>query len=188
MALLILVRHAETVRNPKLPSDSWKLSDSAGAACTRLVDDLREFRPNRIITSTHLKARETGRLLAVPLQVPYEALPGLEEQDRTGVPFVPDETAWLSLVERLFRRPDEAVLGGESASQALGRFREALLQEVERKPGENLVAVSHATVMALLIADSNELDPFHLWKTIQMPEAFVLELPTLRLLRRTGAA
>jgi broad specificity phosphatase PhoE len=180
---LILVRHALTVQAPAVPAELWRLADGAREACLGLAEQLRRLGPKRIVTSIHGKAAGTGRFLAEALALPRETAVGLEEHERTGVEYLADEE-FLAALKRLFTRPNELVLGTETATEALNRFEAALRSRLESAPGENLVVVSHATVMALFMARHNSLDSFELWKTIGMPEAFVLELPSFRLAQR----
>lgn len=116
------------------------------------------------------------------------AAEGLEEHDRTGVPFVEDPREWFRTLERVFDLPDEPVLGMETANEALDRFEAAVRGEVARYPDDQLLLVSHATVITLFLARYNELEPFPFWQTVRMPEAFVLRLPDFILLERLGAA
>lgn len=184
---LILVRHARTLQDPHTPSARWVLGDDAPAACARLAERLAPLGPDRVLTGVEAKMVTTGALLARALGLPEGPAVGLEEHDRTGVPFVRDPEEWQATLERLFREPDRRVLGRETARQALDRFEAAVRREVERHPGETLALVSGATVMSLFIARHNDLDAYRFWRTVAMPEAFVLELPDFTLAQRLGA-
>jgi broad specificity phosphatase PhoE len=183
---LILVRHARTVLDPALPAEQWRLADGAEAECSRLAERLRRLLPARVVTSTHAKAVGTGRFLANALELPCETGAGLEEHDRTGVPFVADEREWLATLEQVFARPDDGVLGTESAREACDRFEAAVRHQTAHRPGENLILATHATVMALFLARHNGFEAFEFWRTIAMPDAFVVSLPDFRLLERVG--
>ena len=184
---VILVRHATTEPVAGVESAEWRLAESSVRECRALAEELRRFGPARIVTSDHHKAQATGALLARHLDLPCEVAAGLAEHDRTGVPFIEDPGEFLATLRRVFERPDEVVLGRETANEALERFRGAVRREVERRPDERLVLVGHATVMALLVASHNDLEPFEFWNSIEMPEALVLELPDFRLLERLKA-
>ena len=185
--IVTLVRHARTVTVPEVEASAWRLSDSADEECRRLAAELRRLEPDRILTSDHQKAIATGSLLSQHLALPCAIVEGLEEHDRTGVPYFDDHSDFLAIVKRLFESPDEVVLGEETANEALERYESAVRREVDHHPDERLLLVGHATVMALLIARHNEVDAFEFWQTIEMPEALVLELPGLRLIERLSA-
>ena len=106
--------------------------------------------------------------MAERLGVPTATAPGLHEHERSGVPHLPGRE-FISLMELLFRRPGERVLGAESADEAAGRFERALEDVMASFGGEgrrltkavraatgaapsNLAVVSHGTVIALLLA------------------------------------
>ncbi|HEX7002716.1 MAG TPA: histidine phosphatase family protein [Trueperaceae bacterium] len=185
--ILVLVRHARTAPVPELEAAAWRLAESATDECRRLADELRPLHPDRIITSDHHKAEATGALLARYLGLPRESAVGLEEHDRSGVPFYEDPREFVAKVKRLFDRPEEVVLGQETAEGALERYEAAIRREAELHGRERLILVSHATVMALLVARHNEVDGFEFWKTLEMPEALVLRLEDFALLDRLGA-
>ena len=63
---------------------------------------------------------------------------------------------FISLIELLFRRPNDLVLGKETAVAALSRFRSALDEVLAEHPEGNVAVVSHGTVIALLL---EKLDP-----------------------------
>lgn len=181
---VILVRHAQTVVDPEVEAAEWKLAGSAGEECRRLAVALRPLRPDRVLTSNHLKAMASGSHLAKGLGLPCETVAGLEEHERTGVPFMEDPGDWLKAVEQLIQQPDEMIMGTETANEALARFEAAVRRELARWPDQRLILASHATVMALFVARYNDLDAFEFWKTIEMPEALVLRRPDFRLLER----
>jgi broad specificity phosphatase PhoE len=183
---LILVRHARTVLDPSLPAEQWRLAEGAEADCSLLAERLRRLLPARVVTSTHGKAVGTGRFLANSLGLPCETGAGLEEHDRTGVAFVADEHEWLATLEVMFARPNEVVLGTESAREACDRFEAAVRHQAALRPGENLILATHATVMALFLARHNGFEAFEFWRTIEMPDAMVVRLPDFRLLERIG--
>ena len=184
---LILVRHAQTVLDPEVDAEFWRLDESARADCRELANRLAPLRPQRVITSEQRKAIGTGRYMAEALNLTHTTADGLEEHDRTAAPFIEDPEEWNATLERVFSLPDEVVLGTETANVALERFETAIRREVARRPGERLLLVSHATVMTLFLARHNRLEPFEFWRSIRMPEAFVLGLPDYRLLERLRA-
>lgn len=185
MDALLFIRHAETKIDPAQPSHTWRLTEGAYTACRQLAAGLEPFHLNRIVTSEEFKAAETGRLLAEALGLPCEAASGLHEHERKGVP-VMEQRAWLATVQRLFERPDEPVLGTETAREALDRFEEAVRRILARHPDERLAIVSHGTVMSLFVARHNEVDAFTFWKGLWMPDTVVLSLPDFKLQPSNG--
>jgi broad specificity phosphatase PhoE len=150
--------------------------------CLPLAEKLRSYQLSRLISSTEPKAHETARLAAEHLHLPFATALGLHEHKRSNVPWVSPEVHQANLAA-LFTRPGELVMGDETAEQAGTRFIDAVDQVLEQYPNETLAIVSHATVMALFVANFNPtIHPFDYWRQLQMPDITVLERSTRRLL------
>ena len=182
MRKLILIKHAAPQVVPGTPSEQWTLSDAGRAACGPLAERVRPHQPVAIVASTEPKARETAELVAAALSVAVTTGDDLHEHDRSNVPHLPSRE-FISMVELLFRRPGELVLGKETAHGASARFRSAVDEVVLGHPDGNVAIVSHGTVIALLVAHHNpQLKPFELWRRLGLPSLVVLSLPELKLL------
>jgi broad specificity phosphatase PhoE len=173
---LILVKHAMPEVEPGVPAARWRLSDAGRAASARLAERLAVYEPAAIVASDEPKARETGRIVATRLGVPFETAPDLHEHDRTGVPFLTNEV-WREQVRRFFAEPDALVLGRETANEAGDRFGRAVAAVLERHPAGNLAIVAHGTVISLSVARHNPVEPFGLWERLGLPSFVVLRLP-----------
>ena len=68
-------------------------------------------------------------------------------------------------------RPAEAVHGGETAHEASERIAAALAKH----RGQPLVAVTHGTVLSMYLAERLGCDAHDLWRSLHMPDAFVLD-------------
>lgn len=166
-----------------MPPERWGLSDKGRAACEPLARALAGHAIARIVSSEESKAAQTAERIADFLQVPWHTAPGLHEHDRGNVPHMPSRE-FISHIELLFRRPDELVLGRESADEALARFEAAVRLAVDAQPDGNVAVVSHGTVIALLVARYNQLQPFDLWRQLGLPSFVVLDWPTKRIIER----
>jgi broad specificity phosphatase PhoE len=106
-------------------------------------------------------------------------VPGLEEADRTGVPFFHSRREFERALGAFFDRPGERVLGRESAGQAGARFSAALDRlpaSDARERGEGArVVVSHATVMSLFLASVTGRPPIDVWRELGMPAYAVVD-------------
>src|SRR3954471_7667984 len=152
MRKLILIKHASPLVIPGTPPEKWKLSDKGRESCGPLAEAIRAHTPSVIVASEEPKARETAEILGRNLGVPVETAPDLHEHDRSNVPHM-RSGEFISHMEVFFRRPDELVLGLETADEALGRFEAALDAVLARPPAGNVAVVTHGTVLALFIAD-----------------------------------
>lgn len=179
MRKLILIKHASPQVQADLPPEAWPLSEEGKAKCATLAEQVAAFAPAVVVSSEELKAAETARVVARHLGVPHHAAPDLHEHDRSNVPQL-RSAEFISLIELFFRRPNELVLGKETAFAALSRFRSALDEVLAEHAEGNLAVVSHGTVIALLL---EKLDPgrkgFEAWRAMKLPSFVVLSLPAL---------
>ncbi|HEX8912586.1 MAG TPA: histidine phosphatase family protein [Humisphaera sp.] len=182
MRKLILVKHAAPVVTPGVPSERWPLSADGKLAARHLAEALRPLAPAAVVASLEPKAAETGEIVAAALGVPFEAAAFLHEHDRSNVPHLPTRE-FIGMMEVLFRKPTEHVLGRESAAEALARFRPAVEAAAERYPTGNLAVVSHGTVIALLLAQLGGGRGFELWRRMAQPSYAVVDVPAWRVER-----
>lgn len=180
----LLIRHAATIQDPTQPSKKWKVTEEAARACRDLATKIRPVGPTLTITSTEAKAKATGDFLAEALGLPVFSTDGLEEHDRTGVPYVADDLVWQATLKNLFHKPQERVLGKETAIEALERFEATLKRELDAHNDDRPILVSHATVISLFVAKYNNLDPYAFWQTVRMPDALLLRRSDFALIRR----
>ncbi len=134
---------------------------------------------NFVVTSSENKAIETGRLLAKALDKPNFSFEGLEEHNRTGVPYLGQDD-WLETLKQFFKNPNELIFGKETATEARLRFDNAIQHLLAAYPNKTLAVVSHATVMSLFIGHYNDLDAWSVWQTLKMPDMRVLTLPNFK--------
>jgi broad specificity phosphatase PhoE len=179
MRKLILIKHASPLVIPGTPPEQWQLSDKGKDACAPLAEALREHQPSIIITSEEPKAQETAQLIASKLSIPTETAAGLHEHDRSNVPHM-RSGEFISHVELFFRRPDERVLGRESADECLSRFEKAIDATIAAHPDGNLAIVTHGTVLAVFHAEHTGKAPFDLWRNLGLPSFVVMTLPEFR--------
>jgi broad specificity phosphatase PhoE len=83
-------------------------------------------------------------------------------------------------METFFSRPSLREFGNESADEARRRFEEALVPLIDNCRGD-LVVVTHGTVLTLMVAAKNRIEPFPFWKQLRMPSAVSLRLPDMTL-------
>jgi broad specificity phosphatase PhoE len=177
MRKLILIKHAAPEVVPGVPPERWTLSDKGRAACVPLADRVGAHAPSLVVSSEEPKAMETATLIGARLGIPWETAPGLHEHDRSNVPHL-RSSEFISMMELFFRKPDELVLGRETASDARRRFEAALREVVDSHPNETVAVVSHGTVIALLL-DAPARPAFQTWRAMGLPSLAVLNLPEL---------
>jgi broad specificity phosphatase PhoE len=180
MRYLILIKHSLPVLIPEVPAAQWRLADEGRRRCAALAERLRPYHPPAIVASREPKATETGSIVATILGVPFATAEGLHEHDRGDVGWLTSE-ALDAKVAAFFERPTELVLGRETADAARERFVRAVGQMLAARPSGNLAIVAHGTVITLLVAAHNDMEPFSFWKRLGLPSLVVLSLPDMAL-------
>ena len=165
---LVLVRHSKPEIEPDKPASSWKLGEVGRHRSGLLAARLRGFNPQVIWTSTEPKAVETAEIVAKAFGVQARTVAGLEEHDRSNVPFFETRDEFERAVEHFFREPDRLVLGTETAEQALARFTFALDQIISSGHADSVV-VTHGTVMTLYAARVAGVRQMCFWRRLGTP-------------------
>ena len=180
MRRLVLVKHSMPEIEPDKPASAWKLSKAGRRRAGLLAARLKEFSPAVIRSSRESKAIETAEIVANDHGVPVEIVDGLEEHHRENVPFLSSKEEFEEAVERLFRCPDELVLGTETANQARDRFTAALDKVIGVGHTDSIV-VTHGTVMTLYVASIAGVQMMSFWRRLGLPSYVVLTLPERRI-------
>ena len=182
MRKLILIRHSAVTQDPTLSSHQWRLSAAGRARAQALAAHIAPHHPTRFITSEEPKAIETGHILAEALGNPCTTTPGLQEHDRTGVPYFHSPAEFEAAVIQLFEQPNELVFGQETADQACHRFTRAIHTLLAQHPTGNLAIVTHGTVLTLFLTHHNpHLDSIPFWRSLKLPDLVVVSLPDMNL-------
>ena len=181
MAHLLLVKHALPEIQPDVPAKHWLLGEAGRAQSLLLAERLRAYRPEVVISSEEPKAAETGCIVADILSLPRHTAPELHEHDVTSEPYFDNPAAFEEAVKLLFSEPDKRSFG-ESASEALRRFTQAVKVSLEPYAKEDVVLVAHGRINTLLVAAHNDAEPFTFWKNWPLAGFAVLSRPEFRLL------
>ena len=177
---LILIKHAMPQIDEAKSAADWPLSERGRASCLDLAEALRPYKPDLFVTSDEPKARETGQLSAEHLRLPWSPVSNLHEHDRKGVPFTRREI-WHATLKTFFARPNDLILGNETANQARLRFSRAVEAVVETHPHKTIAIATHGTVISLFVAQKTRTNGFNLWQRLGLPSYVVLNLPDYKL-------
>jgi broad specificity phosphatase PhoE len=180
---LILVKHAQPILDPAVPPKYWQLSPEGENQAERLARVLVQFMPFTLASSTEPKAQRTAEIAGEALGVQIHTVEGLHEFDRPALPIM-SAVEHERLNTAIFDDLSRVMIGSESGAQALARFTAGVHTALETAAGSRtLVTVAHGTVISLLVAAHNTIDPRGLWKRLQCPSFIVLALPGFRLVR-----
>lgn len=123
----------------------------------------------RVFTSHEPKAIETAVEIARELELPVEIASGVHEHERPRLPFN-GQSAWHRMIAELFAKPDSLVLGHETATQARSRFTDAIDDLTRSTANDDVIVVTHGTVMALYLAQKLGEGAFTIWQGLEMPD------------------
>ena len=135
---LILVRHGETIANQRrvFADDDSPLSETGRGQSEQLARCLaHEFKPNVLVSSHFLRARQTSEIVGRVLDLTPEPISGIHERDfgvLKGLPY-----------ERFAEAPDSA----ETMDSVTRRAMNALETLRERYPAQEIVVVCHGAVI-----------------------------------------
>jgi broad specificity phosphatase PhoE len=180
---LVLVKHSAPTVSATVPAAEWRLSPAGAARCVELARRLRQFDTRAIASSVEPKAVETATLVGQELGRPVDLVPGLQEHDRSDTALLGD-AEFGATVAALFARPHDLVFGRETAAAALARFDLAVTSLAAAVPEpDDVIVVSHGTVISLFVAAHAGIDGLALWKRLGLPSFVVLDRTSLALVR-----
>lgn len=174
---VILIRHSITAPQPDRPQEDWQLTPEGAKSCRILAAELSEVAPDRIFTSTEAKAIATGKILAEQLHIPWETAPNLQETARGDSHYFEDKATFAAAVQRAMQQPDQVVFGSEAFADARQRFLKQMHELLTQHPEETIALVSHGRLLAMVLAELQQRDPFDIWQSLKMPDHIVLEFP-----------
>lgn len=150
-----------------------------------LAESLRTYQLRQAVSSTERKAIETGQAIASRCGIDLSTDAALNEQGLDSVPFIPDRATFLARVHDHFQFPERAVLGNEPARHAADRL-EAAVHRHSQTGDSPVVLVSHGRVLASYLARLSGDDPWGIWESMTMPDAFLAVLDSPGRVRHLG--
>lgn len=181
MTRLVLVKHSAPTVLASVPAPEWHLSPTGIERCVGLADRLRAFAPRSIDTSAEPKAVETATIVGERLGLPVDVTLDLHEHDRRNTALLGD-APFRQAIHSFFAHPNDVVFGNETAADALARFDAAIGRLlVSHETHEDVVVVSHGTVISLFVEAHTGQDGFDLWSRLGLPSLVILRRADLSL-------
>jgi broad specificity phosphatase PhoE len=180
---LILIKHALPILEASKAAKEWKLGDKGKAQASLLAKKMKFYLPFSLFSSDEAKAQATGEIISTESGLNLTTVKGLEEIDRPVLPLL-SQQEHRDLNKGIFEEPERAVIGKESANQALDRFSQAIRENVEIiLINRNVVIVSHGTVISLFVEKYNNISAFELWQRLSCASFVELNFPGYHLRR-----
>lgn len=170
LSKLILIKHSMPTISSELPSNEWTLSEEGTNKANLFASNLEKYNFRKIFSSDEPKAIETARIFGEILNKEVEIIKGIHEHERNSNRVIYPKEQWEGLMRSFFESPNELIFGNETATEAKNRFRTSILKLVSAHPtDEDIVVVTHGTVMTLFISEYNEIDIFNVWNSFGLP-------------------
>ena len=173
MAKAYVIRHAEVVVDPNLPSDQWDLSPEAETSIRRISRSIEGTTASHIYHSPENKAYNTAKFIGDIFGIPTETSFNLREVERT-FRFLPDDTFNLLIAEYLEGKGAGAF---ENYKIAQTRVAKCFSNVVSKNHGRDVILVSHGLILTILYSyllqrQLNWID----WKNIRIPDLSIIDL------------
>lgn len=165
---LYFVRHAHSVYTPD--ERQRPLSEKGRKDAEKVKDALRDEAIGRVLSSPYKRAIETVEPLADLMGVPIEWVEGFRERQLSGGPVEDFEAA----IERVWADEAFAFDGGESNQAAKKRGVAAVLEILERYPGERIAIGTHGNLMVLVMNQFDRRYGLEFWRELAMPDIYCL--------------
>ena len=150
---LILLRHAETAINKKIPSSEWKLSLKGNEQALSLLTDSYLSDVQIIVTSSEKKALRTIEPLAEQLSISIQEFDEFNELCRDRGQFGTKEE-YNENVKYCFGEPNIAINNWETANEALERFSRKIAEIDNKYRNKKIIIVSHGLILNLYFAQT----------------------------------
>ena len=179
---LILVKHSLPEIVEDVPAREWDLSEEGRRRIQTLVEKLKKYKPQIVVSSVESKARQTAEIISRNLGLDARFVHGLHEHDRRKSPFHMQDD-FQSLVKKLFDEPELLIFGSETANQALSRFQHAVESVLNSYGAQTILIVAHGTVMSSYVSRLPGIDGYALWKKLGLPSFVVLDVESKEILK-----
>ena len=187
MSNLILIKHSIPAIDPNQPANEWHLSDEGRARCIPLAKEIIPFQPEILVSSHEPKAFDTAQEISKIIHLPVKTAEHIHEHQRRSIQFTTQEQFTLN-IKNLFSHPTELVFGEETAEQAQKRITLAINGLISVYTNKNIAIISHGTVISLFLSSVLKIDPFEIWKQLDLPSFVVVSQPKFKLISEAGAS
>jgi 2,3-bisphosphoglycerate-dependent phosphoglycerate mutase len=166
----LVLRHAETIKDPEKHPKDWLLTHEALDKINEYIKEEKFSHITKIVSSTEPKAVATGKPIGEYLSLPILEMEEFVEVKREKK-FLTDEEFLIQKQKELELR-NEKVNSVESGDEAIARFKSGIVKLESEHENENILIITHGTIMTLSIADykNDFLNIFENWKKLKFCE------------------
>ncbi|WP_163537602.1 histidine phosphatase family protein [Gracilibacillus sp. YIM 98692] len=169
MKRILLIRHCHALAQHK-DSPLSKKGNQQAYQLSHMLTSL-SYSIDRILTSPHLRARESIKPFALKASIELEIDDRLKERLLSEQPM--DD--WMDMLEESFHDYHLRLPGGESSNDAFHRADNVLSECLADKDNENILIVTHGNLLALMLKKFNVDFGFQEWKSLTNPDVYLIE-------------
>ncbi|UYP47133.1 hypothetical protein NEF87_003418 [Candidatus Lokiarchaeum ossiferum] len=149
---IFFLRHASTMVDLTIPSHTWELSPQ-GIQMSQEIAFFPHFSTvKHIYCSMEKKTYLTISPFAEQHKLLLDCHAGLDEVHFKGLP-LSDPEQFKDLKFQCFQNLDLSISGSETFRRGLNRFKKTLSEIQQRHLSEDILIVSHGTILSLFFAD-----------------------------------
>ncbi len=172
---VLLIRHAESRPDPRLPESDWPLSENGHQQARALVQPLATLGVEVLFSSPYRRAMDTVKPFARVRGLPIGIDPGLRERELThGF-----DRDWKKLVRKAWDDFGFALPGCESGLDCQMRIRTSVDTLALQYPGQTIAVASHGNAIGLYLNSLDKAFGFQGWASIKTPDVFFVEYPSV---------
>lgn len=165
---IYLVRHAEV---KYIPDDLIRPLSEKGKKDVKKVTSFFNDKPiTKIISSPYLRAIDTIKGVSLDKDIEIEKIHDCRER-KVANEFIED---FDSFIKQQWEDFDFHLEGGESLNQVQKRGINVIFDLLERYEDEDIVIGTHGTWLSVLLNYFHKKYDFNFWKTLKMPDIFLL--------------
>lgn len=178
MRQLFLIRHASPVIQPEKPPRDWPLSERGIEEARALAKVAQAWELEAIYTSSEVKARNTGLIIADALGLLPNVVDGFDELRMPD--WIGNADEFNDAVRVILEDGPGAPRGSERAEHAAARFAHGV--EIVAQGAFPAAIVSHGRVLTAWLARAIGLDdPYETWHRMPMPGWACVDLDAPRI-------
>jgi broad specificity phosphatase PhoE len=148
---ITFLRHAETLRDEKIPVSKWGLSPEGLKQAKAVRTVLKKYPFDYVISSGEDKAYETAKFFENMISSRIKSNPLFNELNRDTGPYLSNDE-YPKAVQYAMDTPSKSVHEWETVDSALDRFKYGVEQLNQKYQSKTLLVVSHGIVLTVFFA------------------------------------
>jgi broad specificity phosphatase PhoE len=148
---IILLKHAKTRINSKIPVSEWKIDSSGLTKLHGLLKNPDFSNFDIIIASSEYKAKKTAEIFSKKFKLKIQSYKELKELNRDRGDFLTTKS-YNDLVKTAMKKTKKSVNNWETADSALARFSKCIELINEENNDKRILIVAHGIVINLFLA------------------------------------